>query len=53
MLIVVAGVLFHRQVVVWHGAGVFDSRGTLEAVVRHAVELEDDYAVPRPLDVTR
>ena len=35
--------LFHRRVVMWHGDRVIDSRGALEAVVRHAVELEDDY----------
>ncbi|MEU8211440.1 HEAT repeat domain-containing protein [Micromonospora sp. NPDC049044] len=29
--------------VVWHGDRVIDSRGALETVVRHAVELEDDY----------
>ncbi|RKN26164.1 hypothetical protein D7044_30480 [Micromonospora musae] len=27
----------------WHGARMIDSRGALEAVIRHAVELEDDY----------
>jgi hypothetical protein len=35
--------LLMRGVVVWHGDRVIDSRGALEAVVRHAVELEDDY----------
>jgi hypothetical protein len=29
--------------VVWHGDRVIDSRTALEAVVRHAVDLEDDY----------
>jgi HEAT repeat protein len=38
-----AGAPFQRSVVVWHGDRVIDSRGALEAVVRHAVELEDDY----------
>lgn len=27
----------------WHGDRVIDSRGALDALVRHAVELEDDY----------
>jgi HEAT repeat protein len=35
--------LLMRGVVVWHGDRVIDSRGALEAVVRHAVELEGDY----------
>jgi HEAT repeat protein len=30
-------------VVVWHGDRVIDSRRALDAVLRHAVELEDDY----------
>jgi hypothetical protein len=29
--------------VVWQGDRVIDSRAALEAVVRHAVDLEDDY----------
>jgi hypothetical protein len=28
---------------VWHGDRVIDSRGALEAVIRHAVELKDNY----------
>ncbi|MEU1398380.1 HEAT repeat domain-containing protein [Micromonospora zamorensis] len=35
--------LFHRRVVVWQRDRMIDNRGALEAVVRHAVELEDDY----------
>lgn len=35
--------LFHRRVVVWQGDRMIDSHGALEAVVRHAMELEDDY----------
>ncbi|WP_089013692.1 HEAT repeat domain-containing protein [Micromonospora inositola] len=42
-LILHVGALFRRRIVVWHGVRVIDSRGALEALVRHAVELEDDY----------
>jgi HEAT repeat protein len=28
---------------VWHGGAVFDARAQLEAVIRHAADLEDDY----------
>ncbi|WP_406066428.1 HEAT repeat domain-containing protein [Micromonospora sp. NBC_00860] len=34
--------MFHRRLM-WQGDRMIDSRGALEAVVRHAVELEDDY----------
>lgn len=34
---------------VWHGARMIDSRGALEAVVRHALELEDDYDEVAPI----
>ncbi|GAA0367309.1 hypothetical protein GCM10009541_07130 [Micromonospora gifhornensis] len=34
--------------VVWHGDRMIDSQGALEAVVRHATELDDDYDVIAP-----
>lgn len=34
---------------VWHGARVIDSRGALQAIVRHAVDLEDDYEDVAPV----
>jgi hypothetical protein len=40
---VLLGFASHHRCVVWQGDRVIDSRAALEAVVRHAVDLEDDY----------